>query len=256
MRLLIGAMFLAVACTSAPAASPTIPPDDLPDAVSILSVEYHEAYRLLPLDDAHSRERIDGEFANFDLAAWQALEWDPEGYETVPQPLNVAGVLPMLQSAAGRSEDRQWVADRIRPLDHDAADKFLAAKNVFELTDILEELVDEHGYYREVEEISLRFGGMKAGHSQEFIELDVQKYFARMDYHDAHAELGFKEQTVRENEISICVLLMELVVGADPFTTIVDGRCDIDRALDMAKTPTSRSAKSHGRVITGSGRVA
>ena len=238
MRLLIGAMFLAVACTSAPAASPFIPPDDLPDAVAILSDKYHEAYRLLPSDD-HSRDRIEGEFADFDLAAWQALEWNAKGYETVPQPLNLGGVLPMLQSAAGRSEDRQWVADRIRSIDPNVADRFLAGKNVFELTDILKELVEEHGYYREVEEISLRFDGMKAGHSQEFIDLDVQKYFANLDYFDALGRLGSKEQAVRENEVSICVLLAELVIDADPFTTIVDGRCDIDRALDMAKSSTS-----------------
>ena len=237
---IVAALVVVAACqqTTDPASESSDRQADLPDAVSILSDKYHEAYRLLPSDD-HSRERIEGEFADFDLAAWQALEWNAKGYETVPQPLNVAGVLPMLQSAAGRPEDRQWVADRIRSIDPNAADRFLAGKNVFELIDILKELVEEHGYYREVEEISLRFGGMKAGHSQEFIELDVQKYFARMDYHDAHAELGFKEQTVRENEISICVLLMELVVGADPFTTIVGGRCDIDRALDMAKSPTS-----------------
>ena len=44
---------------------------------------------------------------------------------------------------------------------------------------------------------------------------------------------------VRKNEVSVCALLMELVVGADPFPVLVDGRCDIIRALDMAKPSTS-----------------
>ena len=225
-------MFLTVGCSFLSDSN-----TDLPDAVSILSVEYQEAYRLLPSDD-HSRDRIEGEFADFNLEEWQALEWDTEGFETNPPLLHLGNALPMVQSAAGRPEDRQWVANRIRNIDHDAADKFLAAKGVFELMPILEEL-SERGYYREVQEISLRFGGMKAGHPQEFIDKNVQQYFAHMDYYEALAKLGFKEQTVRENEISICVLLMELVVGADPFTTIVDGRCDIDRALDMAKSSIS-----------------
>ena len=205
--------------------------------MSILSDEYHEAYRLLPSDD-HSRERIEGEFADFDLADWQSLEWNTGGFEVNPPQLHHGNALPMVQSAAGRLEDRKWVADRIRNLDPDTADQFLAGENVFELLDILQKLVEEHGYRREVEEISLRFGGMKAGFPQEFIERDVKQYLALMDYHEALGKIGFKEQAILENEVSICVLLMEFVVGADPFTAIVDGRCDIDRALDMAKSPT------------------
>ena len=235
--LLIGAMFPAVACACSFAASDRHA--DLPDAVSILSDEYHEAYRLLPSDD-HSLERIEAEFAYFDLEEWQALEWNTEGYDAAPPSLNVGSVLPMLQSAAGRIEDRQWVAARIRAFEPDSADRFLAGKNVFELTAILKELVEERGYYREVEEISLRFGGKKAGHSQEFIDKSVAQHFALLDYLDALGRLGVKEGIVRENEVSVCVLLMELVVGADPFTTIVDGRCDIDRALRMAKPLTPR----------------
>ena len=249
MRLLIGAMFLTVGCSFLSDSDA-----DLPNAVSILSEEYHEAYRLLP-NDAHSLERIEAEFAAFNLEEWQALEWGTEGFETHPPQLHLGNALPMIQSAAGRPEDRQWVADRIRSIDPNVADRFLAGRSVLELMSILEEL-SERGHYREIEEISLRFGGMKAGHPQEFIDQDVQRYFAHMDYHEALAKLGFKEQTVRENEISICVLLMELVVGVDPFTTIVDGRCDIDRALDMAKSPTSRPAKSHNRVITDTRRAA
>lgn len=236
-KLLIGAIFLAVACACSFVSRD--PHADLPDAVSILSDEYHEAYRLLPSDD-HSLERIEAEFADFDLERWQAHEWNAEGYEVAPPSLNVGSVLPMLQSAAGRIEDRQWVADRIRNIDPDAADRFLAGKNVFELTAILKELVEERGYYREVEEISLRFGGKKAGHSQEFIDKTVAQHFAFTDYLEALGKLGDKERAVRENEVSVCVLLMELVVGADPFTTIVDGRCDIDRALRMAKPFTPR----------------
>ncbi len=235
--LLIGAIFLAVACSFAASDRHA----DLPDAVSILSDEYHEAYRLLPSDnDNYSLERIEAEFAGFNLEEWQALEWGTEGYEAAPRTLNLRNALQMLQSAAGRIEDRQWVADRIRNIDPDAADRFLAGKNVFELTAILKELVEERGYYREVEEISLRFGGMKAGHSEEFIDKVVKQHFAFTDYHEALGKLGVKERAVREYEVSVCVLLMELVIGAAPFTTIVDGRCDIDRALRMAKSTTSR----------------
>ena len=236
---IVAALVVVAACqqTTDPASESSDRHADLPDTVSILSDEYHEAYRLLPSDD-HSRERIEGEFADFDLAAWQTLEWGKEGYEAAPRTLNLGNALPMLQSAAGRPEVRQWVADRIRNIDPDAADRFLAGKNVFELTDTLKELVEEHGYYREVEEISLRFGGMKAGHPQEFMDKTVAHHFAFTDYLEALGKLGDKERAVRENEVSVCVLLMELVVGAAPFTTIVDGRCDIDRALDMAKSST------------------
>ena len=234
MGKLIGAIFLAVVCVCACSFVANDTQADLPDAVSILSDEYHEAYRLLPSDD-HSLERIEAEFADFDLEEWQALEWGTEGYEAAPRTLNLGNALPMLQSAAGISEDRQWVADRIRNIDPDAADRFLAGKNVFELTDILKELVEEHGYYREVEEISLRFDGMKAGQPQETIDKTVAQHFAIIDYLAALGELGDKERAVRENEVSVCVLLMELVVGADPFTTVVDGRCDIDRALSLAR---------------------
>lgn len=235
MKLLIGAIFLAVSCSFAPSDRHA----DLPDAVSILSDEYHEAYRLLP-SESHSQERIKDEFTGFDLEEWQALEWNTEGYDAAPPSLNLASVLPMLQSAAGRIEDKQWVADRIRNIDPDAADRFLAGKNVFELTAILKELVEERGHYREVEEVSLRFDGKKAGHSQELIDKIVKQHFALTDYLEALGKLGDKERVVRENEVSVCVLLMELVVVADPFTTIVDGRCDIDRALRMAKPFTSR----------------
>ena len=191
---IVAALVVVAACqqTTDPASESSDRHADLPDAVSILSDKYHEAYRLLPSDD-HSRERIEGEFADFDLADWQSLEWNTGGFEVNPPQLHLGNALPMVQSAAGRLEDRKWVADRIRNLDPDTADQFLAGENVFELTDILKELVEEHGYYREVEEISLRFGGMKAGYPQEFIDQDVQKYFAHMDYLDALAVLGFKE---------------------------------------------------------------
>ena len=234
--LIVAALVVVAACqqTADPAPESSDRHADLPDAVSILSDEYHEAYRLLPSDD-HSRERIEGEFADFDLEEWQALEWGTEGYEAAPRTLNLGGVLPMLQSAAGRPEDRQWVADRIRNIDPNAADRFLAGKNVFELTDILKELVEEQGYHREVQEISLRFGGMKAGHPQELIDKTVAHHFAFTDYLEARGKLADKERAVRENEVSVCVLLMELVVGAAPFTTVVDGRCDIDRALSLAR---------------------
>lgn len=229
MKSLIGAIFLATACSFA--ASDT---SDLPDAVAILSAEYHEAYRLLPTDQ-HSLEHIEAEFADFILEEWKALEPNPKGYEPAPQPLNVASVLPMLQSAAGRVEDRQWIANRIRPIDPNAADQFMDGKNVFELTAVLKMLVEEQGYHREVEEISLRFGGMKTGEPQEVTDEVVKHYSAFTDYLEALGTLGDKERAVRENEVSVCVLLMELVVGADPFTTVVDGRCDIDRALSLAR---------------------
>ena len=232
LLILIGAIFLAVACSFAASDRHA----DLPDAVSILSDEYHEAYRLLPSDD-HSQEHIEAEFADFDLEKWQALDWNTEGYEAASPQLNLGNALPMLQSAAGRPEDRQWVANHIRAIDSNAADRFLNGKNVFELTAVLKELVEEQGYYREVEEISVRFGGMKAGESQEETDRVVKHYLAFTDYLEALGTLGEKEQAVRENEISICVLLMELVVGADPYTTIVDGRCDIIRALRMAGAP-------------------
>ena len=47
--------------------------------------------------------------------------------------------------------------------------------------------------------------------------------------------LGDKERIVRQNEISVCTLLMEMVVGEGPFTVIADGRCDIERAVELAK---------------------
>ena len=234
--LLIGAIFLAVACACSFVSRD--PHADLPAAVSILSDEYHEAYRLLPSDD-HSLERIEAEFAGFDLERWQALEWNTEGYDVAPPSLNMGSVLPMLQSAAGRIEDRQWVAARIRAFEPGSADRFLAGKDVFELAAILRELVEERGFYREVEEVSFRFDGMKAGEPQETTDRAGAQHFAVMDYLAALGGLCDKERAVRENEVSVCVLLMELVVGADPFATIVDGRCDIIRALDMAKPSTS-----------------
>ena len=234
MRLLTGAIFLTVACSFG-----TTDVSDLPDAVSILSDEYHEAYRLLP-DDPESLHRIEHEFADFNLEEWKALEADTGGYEAGSRQLNLGGgVLPMLQSAAGHAEDRQWVADRIRPIDPDAAEQFLGGENVFELTTVLRDLVEGQGFYREVEEISLRFSGRKEGQSQETIDRAVKQSLALMDYLDALGKLGTKERAVRRNEVGMCVLLMELVVRADPFTTVVDGRCDIDRALDMAKPSTS-----------------
>ena len=234
--LLIGAIFLAVACACSFVSRD--PHADLPAAVSILSDEYHEAYRLLPSDD-HSLERIEAEFVGFDLERWQALEWNTEGYDVAPPSLNMWSVLPMLQSAAGRTEDRQWVAARIRVFEPGSADRFLAGEDVFELTAILKELVEERGFYREVEEVSIRFDGMKAGQPQEIIDKIVAHHFAITDYLDAQGRLGDKEMVVRKNEVSVCALLMELVVGADPFPVLVDGRCDIIRALDMAKPSTS-----------------
>ena len=233
MRLLIGAIFLSVACSFA-----TTNTDDLPDAVAILSVEYHEAYRLLP-SDHESLERIEAEFANFNLEEWQALEWDAEGYEVVPPSLNVGSVLPMLQSAAGRPEDRQWIANHIHVLDPDAASRFLEDDDVFGLTDILKELVEQQGFYREVEEISLRFDGMKAGEPQEVTNLVVEQHLAVLDYLAALGKLNDKERAVLENEVGVCVLLMELVVGEAPFTAVEDGRCNISLALNLASPPTS-----------------
>ena len=228
--LLIGAIFLTVACSFVARDRHA----DLPDAVSILSDKYHEAYRLLP-GDHHSQDRIESEFADFDLAEWQALEWNPEGYDVAPPGLNMGNALPMLQSAAGRIEDRRWVAARIRAFEPGSADRFLAGEDVLELTAILRELVEKRGFYREVAEISIRFDGMKAGQPQEIIDKTVAHHFAIMDYLAALGKLGFKEQAVRENEVNVCVLLMELVVGADPLSVIVDGRCDIERALSLAR---------------------
>ena len=139
----------------------------------------------------------------------------------------------------GVSRTGSGFAARIRAFEPGSADRFLAGEDVFELTAILKELVEKCGFYREVEEVSLRFDGMKAGQPQEIIDKTVAQHFAVMDYLAALGGLGDKERAVCENEVSVCVLLMELVVGADPFTTIVDGRCDIIRALDMAKPSTS-----------------
>ncbi len=232
--LLIGAIFLAVGCSFGASDRQV----ELPDAVSILADEYHVAYRLLP-SDGHSLERIEAEFAGFDLGWWQALEWNTEGYDVAPPGLNVSSVLPMLESAAGRTEDRNWVAGRIRVFEPGAADRFLAGGDVFALTAILKELVEERGFYREVEELTVRFDGMKAGESEEMIERAVAQHFVIMDHLAASGGLGDKERVVRENEIGVCVLLMELVVGADPFEVIGIGGCDIGLALELASRPRS-----------------
>ena len=221
MRLLIiMAMILAVSCGES---------DKLPDAVAILSPQYQEAYRLLP-DDT---DRINAEFEGFDLSEWEKLE--PGGsYEPAPPELNLVSALPMLQSAAGAPQDREWVAAQLRVLDPVVADEFLAAPDVFAMTDVLRSVVEEAGFHKEVTTIVLRFGGMKAGHTEAFIEQTIRETQDLSEHLSIIGMLGDKERIVRQHEISVCILLMELVVKQDPWNVIGEGRCDIDRAIKLA----------------------
>ena len=87
MRYLILIMLLAVIGCSQTATSETDEP--LPLAVEVMSVEYQEAYRLLPNGPAATAYYARG-FEDFDLAQWQALDditptdVDLSGYKIPP----------------------------------------------------------------------------------------------------------------------------------------------------------------------------
>ena len=214
--LAIMAVLLAVSCGEG---------DELPDAITILSPQYQEAYRLLPTDS--------GEFEGFDLAAWENLE-KGGGYDLAPPKLNLAAALPMLQASAGSPEDTQWVADQLRTFAPDLADRFQTGEDVFTLTKVLESVVDA-GFDREVTDLIIRFDGIKAGQSEDSIEAAIENSRWLNDHMRALGALGNKERIVREHELTVCSLLMELVVKRDPRNVISQGKCDIERALSLAR---------------------
>ncbi|MXY44429.1 MAG: hypothetical protein F4Y50_10350 [Dehalococcoidia bacterium] len=231
--------------TSVPSPSPTatVEPtadsdeESLPPFVQILSPEYQDAYRLLP-EGPWAKEYIARQFDWFDFEKWQILEWEDSIEIETNYELDAWKELQwkrLLQEAESDSDFEEWLIGQVRGIDPKVGQQFETVKNVSGRIDLVRKLIEVEGHYIDVEAILVEWEGRKVGHSDELIAYIVE------DLRDMHEtslvwfSLQGKASDVHSAEIDICNLLMDTVAGEHPRSVIIDGNCEIEKAIEIAQ---------------------
>ena len=211
------------------------PDGTTPFVLSILSPEYTEAYELIP-EGSLMREYLDIRLGQFSERAWESIKAQPdEPYPPQAPKLNAGDEFEcggMLTNAW----DAEWLVERLRSLDADAAREYEATKDLTERLDIFRKLVEVDGKGQGVAEIRAEYGARQAGWSEDQIAAHMELLRVRAAEREALSHMTPKQGYINHVESTLCGDLMNHIVGQDPRTANSGpGQCDIAKVITLTK---------------------
>ena len=211
------------------------PDGTTPFVLSILSPEYTEAYELIP-EGSLMREYLDIRLGQFSERAWESIKAQPdEPYPPQAPKLN-AGDEFELRGMLTNAWDAEWLVERLRSLDADAAREYEATKDLTERLDIFRKLVEVDGKGQGVAEIRAEYGARQAGWSEDQIAAHMELLRVRAAEKEALSRMTPKQGYINHAESTLCGDLMSHIVGQDPRTANSDpGQCDIAKVITLTK---------------------
>ena len=133
-----------------------------PFVLSLLSPGYTEAYDLIP-EGSLMREYMDIRLGAFSERGWESIKAQPDEPYPVQAPKLDAGDEFELRRMLTNAGDAEWLVERLRSLDSDAAREYEATNDSTERLAVLRRLVEVDGKEQGVVEIRAEYGARSNG---------------------------------------------------------------------------------------------
>ncbi len=206
-----------------------------PFALSILAPEYTEAYELIP-EGSLMREYLDIQLGQISERAWESIKTQPDESYPPQAPKLDAGDEFELRKMLTSDGDADWLVERLRSLDMEAAKQYEATKDGTERLAIFRKLVEVDGKGLGVEEIRAEYGARQAGWSEDEIAAHIERTRIRAAEREAISRMTPRQQYINHAESALCGELMTHVVGEDPRTANSSpAQCDIAKVIALTK---------------------
>ena len=206
-----------------------------PFVLSLLSPGYTEAYELIP-EGSLLREYMDIRLGQFSERGWESIQAQPDEPYPAQAPKLDARDEFELRKMLSNAGDAEWLVERLRALDAEAAREYEATKDLTERLAVFRRLVEVKGKEQGVVEIRAEWGGRSNGWSEEQITDYLALTRIQAEEKEARSRMTPKQRYINHVENTLCGDLMRHVVGEHPRTAHSSlAQCDIAQVITLTK---------------------
>ncbi len=206
-----------------------------PFVLSLLSPEYTEAYELVP-EGSLMREYMDIRLGKFSERGWESIKAQPDEPYPAQAPKLDAEDEFELRKMLTNAGDAEWLVERLRSLDADAAREYEATKDVTERLAIFRKLVEVDGKEQGVVEIRAGYDTRSHGWSEEEIAAHIERTRIWAAEREARSRMTPRQRHINHVESTLCGDLMSHIVGQEGRAANSSlGQCDIAKVIALTK---------------------
>ena len=206
-----------------------------PFVLSLLSPEYTEAYDLIP-DGSLMREYMDIRLGAFSERGWESIKAQPDEPYPAQAPKLDAGDEFELRRMLTNAGDAEWLVQRLRSLDADAAREYEATNDSTERLAILRKLVEADGKEQGVVEIRAEYGARSNGWDEAKIADYIERTRIWAAEREARSRMTPRQRHINHAESTLCGDLMSHIVGQEGrAANSSPGQCDIAKVITLTK---------------------
>ena len=206
-----------------------------PFVLSLLSPEYTEAYDLIP-DGSLMREYMDIRLGAFSERGWESIKAQPdEPYPAQAPKLDARDEFELRQMLTSAG-DAEWLVERLRSLDADAAREYEATNDSTERLAVLRRLVEVDGKEQGVVEIRSEYGARSNGWDEAKIADYLERTRIWAAEREARSRMTPRQRYINHVESTLCGDLMSHIVGQEGRAANSSlGQCDIAKVIALTK---------------------
>ena len=206
-----------------------------PFVLSLLSPEYTEAYDLIP-EGSLMREYMDIRLGAFSERGWESIKAQPDEPYPVQAPKLDAGDEFELRRMLTNAGDAEWLVERLRSLDSDAAREYEATNDSTERLAVLRRLVEVDGKEQGVVEIRAEYGARSNGWDEAKIADYLERTRIWAAEREARSRMTPRQRYINHVESTLCGDLMSHIVGQEGRAANSSlGQCDIAKVIALTK---------------------
>ncbi len=206
-----------------------------PFVLSLLSPEYTEAYELVP-GGSLMREYMDIRLGAFSERGWESIKAQPDEPYPAQAPKLDAEDEFELRRMLTNAGDAEWLVERLRSLDADAAREYEATNDSTERLAVLRRLVEVDGKEQGVVEIRAEYGARSNGWDEAKIADYLERTRIWAAEREARSRMTPRQRYINHVESTLCGDLMSHIVGQEGRAANSSlGQCDIAKVIALTK---------------------
>ena len=206
-----------------------------PFVMSLLSPEYTEAYNLIP-EGSLMREYMDIRLGAFSERGWESIKAQPDEPYPAQAPKLDAEDEFELRRMLTNAGDAEWLVERLRSLDADAAREYEATNDSTERLAVLRRLVEVDGKEQGVVEIRAEYGARSNGWDEAKIADYLERTRIWAAEREARSRMTPRQRYINHVESTLCGDLMSHIVGQEGRAANSSlGQCDIAKVIALTK---------------------
>ena len=206
-----------------------------PFVLSLLSPGYTEAYDLIP-EESLMREYMDIRLGAFSERGWESIKAQPDEPYPAQAPKLDAGDEFELRRMLTNAGDAEWLVERLRSLDVDAAREYEATNDSTERLAVFRRLVEVDGKEQGVVEIRAEYGARSNGWDEAKIADYIERTRIWAAEREARSRMTPRQRYINHVESTLCGDLMSHIVGQEGRAANSSlGQCDIAKVIALTK---------------------